>query len=157
MKNGLIRILMLLAALSFAQVNISRIEERLSRFNVYLTKNGDEVTIVMPIESIFSGQTTFVQDESGPLIEALVGLIAQSKGMVQLEAMVVPTEGVEQALNSSIAYTQVVELSKVLLQGGGQISYAPLTVKLQPRNDSYGFWKRYQRENTFIQMSLSID
>ncbi len=142
---------------SLAQINISKIESDLRAFNAYLTQNGEEVTVVVPISSMFTGETTFVQNRAGPLVESLIGLIAQSKGIVQLEALITPTADEQQALSSSIAYTQVVELSKVLLQGGGEISYAPLTVKLQPRNNDYGFWKRFGTENRFIQMTLSID
>ncbi len=152
-----IGLLAFVTILSFAQIDISRIESNLSDFNAYLTQNGDEVTVVVPISSVFTGETTFVQGRARPLVETLIDLIAQSKGTVQLEAMITPTEDGNQALSSSIAYTQVVELSKVLLQSGGEISYAPLTLKIKPRNNEYGFWKRFTTENRFIKMTLSID
>ena len=44
-----------------------------------------------------------------------------------------------------------------MLLGGGEISYAPLTLKIKPRNNEYGFWKRFTSENRFIKMTLSID
>ena len=139
-----------------AAVNIEKIQSALSAYDVYVVRNGTEVVVFTPLDAIFSGQTTFLKEGSGRYINELIGLISQSKGEVKLDALITPSEE-NQALSSSIAYTQAVELSKVLLQGGGQISYAPLTVKLQERNNSYGFWQRYPSQSRFIQMSLSVD
>ena len=86
--------------LSYAQIDISRIESNLGDF-YYLMQNGDEVTVVVPGGSVFTGGR-LVQGRARPLVEA-IDLIAQSKGIVQLEAMITPTEDGNQALSSSIA------------------------------------------------------
>lgn len=153
--------LLTMVCMSCAAIDVASLESKLARYNVHFNQNGSELVMFTPLDNIFQGDTKFLEAGSSPLIEEMVGIVAESGGQVVLTALLAGDQNVESksdlALKQSIAYSQVAELSSLLLQGGGDISYAPLTVRVTPRNDSYGFWKKYPNQNRFVMMTLRID
>ena len=153
--------LLTMVCISCAAIDVAVLESKLAKYNVYFNQNGNELVMFTPLENIFQGDTKFLEVGSSPLIEEMVDIVAESGGQVILTALLAGDQEADNksdlALKQSIAYSQVAELSSLLLQGGGDISYAPLTVKVTPRNDSYGFWKKYPNQNRFVMMTLRID
>ncbi|UTC24405.1 hypothetical protein MMH89_04125 [Candidatus Comchoanobacter bicostacola] len=144
----------LCCSLSFA-ANLGALKASAASNSSYVVQNGSQVVVTIPLSVLFDGNTNFFRPSARGLVDQLASVISSSQGSVELEAAIV--KGQDTSLEGSTAYSQVVELSRILLQSGAEVSYAPLTVKSYKRNDDYGFWKGYPNEDRFVMVGFSVD
>lgn len=153
------RMLCLLPFLSLAVITdteVARYQSMLHPCRGYVTHNGNVVNVMLPIESLYQGQTVYFQEKAATAVEALAVLVERSNGRVHLQGLV-NKDNQDLTFDSSAVYAQVSHLSEHLLAKGTEISYAPITVHAYEKNKMYGIWKIYPEDEIFLSMTLIID
>ena len=127
-----------------------------SESDAYMTQVGDIVSILIPINRLFEGSTTYLTENANTITEPLEALIRQSDGKVYLKG-VLNQDNENIVFATSALYAQVSNLSDYLLSSTPDISYSPVTVSAYYKNKNYGLWKIYPQEETFVNVDLVID
>ena len=149
----------LLAANCMASLSASEFasfEERFKEFDGYMTQRGSVVSVMFPIDKIYQGSTTYMQEGSQTIMSALETLIQESDGKVYLKGLL-NQENDNIVFATSALYAQIINLSEYLLASTPDISYSPVTVDAYYKNDNYGIWKIYPQAETFVNVDLVID
>lgn len=142
------------ALLSPAQ--LASFQEDFNKQGGYMVQHGSIVTVMLPIEQLYQGNTTYMVEDAGKVTGLLEELISQSDGKVYLQGTL--DQGSKDIVfETSALYAQVSNLSEFLLTAIPDISYSPVTVNAYYRNDNYGIWKIFPEARTFINIELVID
>lgn len=135
---------------------LSYYQNVLPKDDIYVTQNGSNVNVMIPITRLYQQQTTYMAEQSARITEVLEELIGRSSGRVYLEGILsAETEGLDFA--TSALYAQVSHLSEFLLGSLSGISYSPVTVDHYVRNDNYGIWEIFPDDVTFVNLGLVVD
>ena len=124
--------------------------------NSYMTQRGDIVSILIPINQLYEGSTTYLSEDAGEITRLLEMLIRQSDGKVYLKGLL-NQDSEDLVFATSALYAQVSSLSDYLLSSTPDISYSPVTVSSYYKNKKYGIWKIYPQVETFVNVDLVID
>lgn len=131
-------------------------QSALDRHQGYLTQNGNEVTVLLPIESLYQQQTTYMAEGAIEVADILESLIRQSSGRVYLKGLLNEAQP-DIVFATSALYAQVSHLSEYLLKSVSGISYSPVTVSEYQKNANYRIWEMFPEAETFVSLSLVID
>lgn len=131
-------------------------QEALDRHQGYLTQNGNEVAVLLPISSLYQQQTTYMADDAIAVAEILESLIRQSSGRVYLKGLLNEAQP-DIVFATSALYAQVSHLSEYLLKSVAGISYSPVTVSEYQKNTNYRIWEKFPQAETFVLLSLVVD
>jgi len=127
-----------------------------SENDAYMTQTGDIVSILIPINRLYEGSTTYLTEDSDMITAPLEALIRQSDGKVYLQGLL-NQDNKNLVFATSALYAQVSNLSDFLLSSTPDISYSPVTVSSYYKNKNYGLWKIYPQVETFINIDFVID
>ena len=127
-----------------------------SENDAYMTQIGDIVSVLIPVNRLYEGSTTYLVDNADSITAPLEALIRQSDGKVYLKGLL-NQDNQDLVFATSALYAQVSNLSDFLLSSTPDISYSPVTVNSYYKNKNYGLWKIYPRVETFINVDLVID
>ena len=135
---------------------VINLQAEFAPYEVYITSTGQNVNLLIPVNVLFEGETTYTTDLTAPLVELISLLILRSKGKVFMEG-VLTNQSAENTINTSALYMQVSSFAKLLLSRDSGVSYAPIKMKKYDKNPKYGIWKLYPKSETFINLNLNID
>lgn len=131
-------------------------QESLAKNRAYITSNGHYVNVMIPINELYLGKTTYLTDSANHVGNVFTKLIARSSGKIALQGLVNSGDS-DINFNTSAVYAQVSHLSEYLFSNTTDISYAPVVVNVYEKNNNYGIWKIYPDDETFLNLTLIID
>lgn len=147
------------SALSSAYISkeeLSEYQHSLRNSKAYLTSNGHNVSVMIPMSELYLGKTTYLTKNAPPVTKVFADLISRSSGRISLQGLLnANTENM--SFNKSAVYAQVSHLSEYLLSQTTDVSYAPVVVNAYEKNNNYGIWKIYPDDEIFLNLSLIID
>lgn len=146
----------LLSHALITQSEVSRYQLSLRGNRAYVTANGDQLNILIPMKELYDGQTTYLAKGADNVVKIFTELIAKSSGRIALQGLL--NENVSNMnFNKSAVYAQVTHLSEYLLTTSQDVSYSPVVVNAYQKNHNYGIWKIYPEDEIFLNLSLIID
>jgi len=131
-------------------------ENAISEQNGYLTQNGNEVVVMIPVEELYQDKTTYLAEGADGITTILESLIKRSSGRVYLRGLLNEAQP-NYVFATSALYAQVSNLSEYLLKSVSGVSYSPVTVEGYQKNNNYKIWERFPNSETFVSLSLVVD
>ncbi len=145
-----------LSGAGLSEGELSYYQKLLSSDDAYITQNGNNVNIMIPVNRLYQMQTTYFAASASEVTSVLEDLIVRSNGKVYLQG-ILNEDQKSLGFATSALYAQVSHLSEFLLGSLSAISYAPVTVELYQKNDNYGIWSIFSEDETFVNLGLVVD
>lgn len=158
MKRVLLLFIYMTSSIAFAvsDADVQKIQESVEEHDVYITKNGSEMNVLIPVSSVFEAETTYYQKKSKALLGEISKVLDVCDGRVHMQGIVRHND-MDESVHVSALYMQVKALSDLFFKQHTGISYAPITMKSYEKNDKYGIWRIYPEHERFIQLTVNID
>lgn len=149
-------LLMMVAQARLTRQELTEYQMELSDSRAYITSNGFYVNVLMPMDTLYQGKTTYLTDKASAAGNVLGKLIARSTGRVFLQGLL--RDDVQDLdFHKSALYQQVSHLSEYLLSKSTLISYAPVVVNAYEKNSNYGIWTIFPEDEVFLNVKMIID